>query len=293
VTSANCLWSGLLCGLRLEQSVNRLLGIGDDEAFFFGPALTLFRSGRLLCSHGVLSSSWFLFGHEMVPQPGIGPGRPEWARDCKSRLSAASSTGALFGGRGPIRTGNRKFCRPLLYRIELRAHQPGILWLLPRDAQLNSSSKRDFIVREFDSVLRPSPSYPSKIVCYLLNLFLIGQPRQNSVNGSGWVLLRGEVKTHSFESLHDILCGHLGSLGLHDLDAGVCNSQRVRPGRLTTQRGQRRNCASEVYDLPLAGSRFISRHRQRYIRIVKIGSRLLQSDAVSFNLFIRHNKESI
>ena len=30
----------------------------------------------------------------MVPQPGIGPGSPEWARGCKPRLSASSSTGA-------------------------------------------------------------------------------------------------------------------------------------------------------------------------------------------------------
>src|ERR1700729_1201538 len=30
----------------------------------------------------------------LVPQPGIGPGRPNWSRECKSRLSANSSTGA-------------------------------------------------------------------------------------------------------------------------------------------------------------------------------------------------------
>src|SRR5260370_5014661 len=49
---------------------------------------------------------WF-FGHlallshctHLVPEPGIGPGRPEWARDCKSRLSASSST------RGPQAIG--------------------------------------------------------------------------------------------------------------------------------------------------------------------------------------------
>src|SRR5207245_5485742 len=29
-----------------------------------------------------------------MPRPGIGPGSPEWARGCKPRLSASSSTGA-------------------------------------------------------------------------------------------------------------------------------------------------------------------------------------------------------
>ena len=58
-----------------------------------GPGLLFLRFRRWLFRHLVLLSRRFSVGVEM-PQPGIEPGSHEWARDCKSRLSANSSTGA-------------------------------------------------------------------------------------------------------------------------------------------------------------------------------------------------------
>ena len=78
-------------GLRLEERVDCLLRIVNDETFFFGSTLAFWCLGL---RHKVVLSSRFTFGESMVPQPGIGPGRPEWSRECKSRLSAISSTGA-------------------------------------------------------------------------------------------------------------------------------------------------------------------------------------------------------
>jgi hypothetical protein len=92
-----------LFGLRLEQRVHSLLRVFDDQSFFFRSPLTFCRLFRL--HQIVLSSRFSIWG---MPQPGIGPGSPEWARDCKSRLSASSSTGAqiaLDGG-----TGDRSKC---------------------------------------------------------------------------------------------------------------------------------------------------------------------------------------
>jgi hypothetical protein len=93
------------CESRCESAFRRLFieqfgdcGFGiafDDEPFFDWAALAF----QLLwvsfyCHVAVQLSTRFPAVASKVPQPGIGPGRPEWARDCKSRLSASSSTGA-------------------------------------------------------------------------------------------------------------------------------------------------------------------------------------------------------
>ncbi len=61
-----------------------------------------------------------LFGHGLgkswSPQPGIGPGRPKWSRECKSRMSSISITGGLVnarcGGGKPSRSAAPTLFRP-------------------------------------------------------------------------------------------------------------------------------------------------------------------------------------
>jgi hypothetical protein len=59
-----------LFGLRLEEGIYRLLRFGDDQPFFFRPAFTFWASFR---RHGVLLSSWFLFGEVVCPSRGSDP----------------------------------------------------------------------------------------------------------------------------------------------------------------------------------------------------------------------------
>lgn len=102
-----------LGGLRTKQLFQGRFRVFDDQPFLFWPPLALGGLRPGFFSHSVLSSHWFLSG--CVAPPGIGPGRPEWARDCKSRLSASSSTGPSVkpnAGTG----GRRKRAVPALFR---------------------------------------------------------------------------------------------------------------------------------------------------------------------------------
>lgn len=84
----------LLGGLFLQERIERGLRIAfDNQAFLDGATFTLFALRAVFLGHVRLLSEMFLAGVELVPQPGFGPGRPEWARGCKPRLSASSSTG--------------------------------------------------------------------------------------------------------------------------------------------------------------------------------------------------------
>lgn len=76
-----------------QKRINGFLGVTSDyKAGLFGAALL--RRFSFLDHHGIIPLRDSVGEQKDVPQPGIGPGRPEWARDCKSRLSASSSTGA-------------------------------------------------------------------------------------------------------------------------------------------------------------------------------------------------------
>lgn len=55
---------------------------------------TLWALRFCLLGHLELLSHWFSVEVKGVPQPGIEPGRPFGSRECKSRLSTSSSTGA-------------------------------------------------------------------------------------------------------------------------------------------------------------------------------------------------------
>jgi hypothetical protein len=65
----------------------------NDQPFLLGSGFTLSALRLLLFRHNRILSQRFLYGVK-VPRSGIGPERPEWARGCKPRLSASSSTGA-------------------------------------------------------------------------------------------------------------------------------------------------------------------------------------------------------
>ena len=82
----------------LEKRVDGLLRIAFDNQTFplwSGLILLAFWLRLRFLRHGIELSYRFLSAAlVMVPQPGIGPGRHEWARGCKPRLSANSSTGA-------------------------------------------------------------------------------------------------------------------------------------------------------------------------------------------------------
>lgn len=84
-------WQGTLGGLFLEQLGEDFTRIAADyEAFLFRSTFALFL--RLL-RHLIVISHSFLSGENLVPRPGIGPGW-SYPRECKSRLSTSSSTGA-------------------------------------------------------------------------------------------------------------------------------------------------------------------------------------------------------
>ena len=59
-----------------------------------------------------------------MPQPGIEPGRPNWARDCKSRLYTNSSTGAQKPDVGTVTPLKVAVAVPLAAPNRLRAMPP-------------------------------------------------------------------------------------------------------------------------------------------------------------------------
>src|SRR6267378_4953200 len=65
----------------------------DNQAFLFRPSFTLTAFRIRFFWHLSLISHKFLLGKKLVPRPGVGPGW-SYPRECKSRLSTSSSTGA-------------------------------------------------------------------------------------------------------------------------------------------------------------------------------------------------------
>jgi len=100
-----------LVGLALEERGDCFERIAFNyQPLLLRAAFTLsaLRSGLL--RHLVLLSHPFLSGDERVPQPGIEPGRPNWALGCKPSLTANSSTG---GYRKTLNAGTVKLLRGL------------------------------------------------------------------------------------------------------------------------------------------------------------------------------------
>jgi len=87
-------------GIFLEEFVDSNLRVAfDDQTLLFGSRFRFLLLPLWFLLHLVLLLQRFLSAALVtVPQPGIGPGRPNWARGCKPRLSANSSTGAQISG---------------------------------------------------------------------------------------------------------------------------------------------------------------------------------------------------
>src|SRR5438552_11318228 len=66
----------------------------DNQAFLFRPTLTLSALRVGFLRHVRLLSQKIPTGEKLVPQPGVGPGRPEWSHGCKPCASTISATGA-------------------------------------------------------------------------------------------------------------------------------------------------------------------------------------------------------
>lgn len=220
----------------------------------------------------------------MVPQPGIGPGRPDWSRGCKPRLSANSSTGA----QNTLNAGAVMLAKA---SPAPACFGPISAALLP-SSSLNSSPnclERNIVVADFVCVMRPSPGNRfSFLVCDFLDLPFLGQSRQNRMDRRGGVLLRSNIETQFFQILNYILRGHLRRFCFHDLRAGFRNPTSVRPWRFGTHRSQRRNRASKSCDL-IVEAELLQRYLpQSLSRTIKRSSRFPQGSAKSFNLRIRH-----
>lgn len=102
----------LLRGFLAEKGVDCLLRVGDLQPFLLRPRLTLLGLRLRFLGHFALLSHC-QFQLVKVPQPGLEPGRPIRTRECKSRLSANSSTGAHIS-KLDVRAGSPSTSSPAL-----------------------------------------------------------------------------------------------------------------------------------------------------------------------------------
>src|ERR1700733_1823228 len=78
-----------------QESVKGVLRVAsNDKPFLFGTTLALFLLPLWFFRHHALVSHKFWLGADVVPQPGFGPGRPEWSHGCKPCAYTSSATGA-------------------------------------------------------------------------------------------------------------------------------------------------------------------------------------------------------
>jgi hypothetical protein len=243
-------WRSALVGFPLEKPVYCACGIASyDKPFLFRSALAFRTLAFWFLRHLELSYRTRRMDLKLVPQPGLEPGCPEWARDCKSRSYAISDTG-----------GNA-----------------GTVTAVP------ASSKWWFI--RFGVILRPSPrNIACLFVGYFRNFCLFGQSRQHRVNGRGGILLRGQIESFVFQK-HDYVCrGYSECVLFHDFEDRVCNAKFVKSGGFAAQRGERGNRASQPRNFVIEFSRFpvylVSPHSCRG----KGSPRFLQSGAISGDL---------
>ncbi len=124
--------------LDLEESCDCFFGIAfNDESFLSRPRFTFSTLRLWFFCHLSLLCTRFLFGVK-VPQPGIEPGYPDWARGCKPRSFANSDTGGykseLDAGAGsPVKSSPAPawFFRPSSAALRLSS----CFFLLPSPAQ--------------------------------------------------------------------------------------------------------------------------------------------------------------
>jgi hypothetical protein len=268
VRAISCEGVGSLFWLDLEEFCNCFARIAfDDQSFFLGARFTLSALRLWFFWHLVLLSPRFLVGVEMVPQPGIGPGSPDWARGCKPRLYANSSTGAH-------RTGTVTAVPVSLHRLHCK------------------NSERYTVVLGIE--VRPSPKHNvliCRICCFcfkLLDSSLSGQSRQHRVNGRRSVLLGGQIESPSFQSFNNLTCAERSLFPLHYLQAGFCNPKPVHHWFLTAHRCEGRDCAAEPINLAVENVALVVNFFESACRSIKGSSGFLQRRTVGSNLILCH-----
>ncbi len=252
VTGLKIRSSSALLGLRLEQRINGLLRVFDYQPFFFGSAFTFW----CLLRHRMVLSSQFLDGYRVMPQPGIGPGRREWARGCKPRLSASSSTGA-HGGDVGNRTRWASFADP--FQQTCHPHQGGIQRRYPLRTPAQHLSSLDRSI-EFERhywphilflvIVEASPAHHLTVfVRDFCDFPLTRKPRQNRVSRSGNVLLRSYVETYRGQPSYNLLSGQRMDCCLHHCGASFGDPHRIDVRLLAALGSQSCDCATELSQL--------------------------------------------
>ena len=180
----------------------------------------------------------------MLP-PEIGPGSPECARNCKLRVSASFSTGALeSSGGGGDRTPNHPVSSRMLYPIELHPHWEGILGIRPRNALNSSFSERDVVVGNLGA-LRMLVRFPAKkhVVTLFLSFDLVRvvhKAAEHLVDGSHWGCVFGKVKSILIKQSANVLSGQsfLGFLQYHSNGVRNAHSNNAHPESNPSQWGE-------------------------------------------------------
>lgn|SRR5450759_819141 len=162
-----------------EEFGDCLLRIGfNDQSFLLRSGFSFSALQFWLLCHVVLLSHRFSAWVKVMPQPGIGPGRREWARGCKPRLSASSSTGAYKKALnvGTVTPAETSPVPTLLGPISA-ALEPSSSW------SSSKSLERNVFVRDrsrFPFVVHPS------FFSFALDFSRIFETAQNLVNTGHW-----------------------------------------------------------------------------------------------------------
>ena len=208
-----------LLWLLLEERIYGALRIADDKPLLLWTGFILLAFRIRFFRHLILLSQWFPFGVDVVPQPGIGPGRPNWARACKARSSANSDTGAqstlnvgavMLAKASPVPTCSGPISAALLPSSSL-------------NASLNYS-ERNVIVCNFYGF--PSVKHPP-FPFLAINLFFgaINKPTQNFVNAGHRRCESREIKSLFVKQTTNILGRQLFSRSFQDGAYRVGDSQ--------------------------------------------------------------------
>jgi hypothetical protein len=221
--------------LRSEEFGDSLFWIAfNDESLLLRPRFTLSALRLWLFGHLVLLSHPFLYG-EKVPQPGIEPGRPVGSRECKSRLSTSSSTGAC--SRKALTVGA---VMPLKTSPVPTFFGPISAALKPSSLRFSSKSlERNIFVRNRTGFAVPLVIHPSVLPHAFNFVVVVRETTENFVNrlhGSGQA---GQIVISRMQRNANILRRHSFTRTTQNLANSVSEPQLeevVVPARHSRQR---------------------------------------------------------
>jgi hypothetical protein len=201
-------WENLAGGWLLEEFGDSFLRIAfNDQSLLLWPRFTLSALRLLLFGHLVLLSHRFSLGVKVIPQPGIEPGRPNWALGCKPSLTANSSTG---GCKEALNAGAVTPCKvppvPALFGPISAALKPSSSENPPK-----KSSERNVLVGNWRGL--PRESY-SSLFLLAVNFSRLNRATENFVDRSHRRCKARHVVIQLMKSLANILRGHF--LGSHE-----------------------------------------------------------------------------